>query len=62
MSEKPVTNNDLEKLRKAGMISEQVVALIVGDVVLVVKVLTKHRRILDTSGLLLESTRRVMRD
>ena len=62
MSEKPVTNNDLEKLRKAGMISEQEVALIVGDVVLVENVLKKHRRILDTSGLLLESTRRVLRD
>jgi hypothetical protein len=62
MSEKPVTSSDLEKLRQQGLITEQEVALIAGDVILAENVVTKERRILNTSNLMLESTRRLLRD
>jgi len=62
MSEKPVTNSDLEKLRQSGLITEQEVALVVGDVLLAENVVTKERRILNAGGVLLESTRRLLRD
>ena len=45
MSEKPVTSSDLEKLRQSGLITEQEVALIAGDVILAENVVTKERRI-----------------
>jgi len=62
MSEKPVTSSDLEKLRQSGLITEQEIALIAGDVILAENVVTKERRILDTSSLMLESSRRLLRD
>jgi len=62
MSEKPVTNNDMEKLRQSGLITEQEVAIIVGDVILAENVLTKERRILNTNTLMLESNRKLLRD
>ena len=62
MSDKPVTNNDMEKLRQSGLITEQEVAIIVGDVILAENVLTKERRILNTNTLMLESNRKLLRD
>jgi len=60
--EKPVTGNDLTKLRTSGLITTEEVAIIVGDVVVAENVITKARRILEVSGLILESNRRVLRD
>ena len=62
MSEKPVTSTDMEKLRQSGLITEQEVAIIVGDVILAENVLTKERRILNTNTLMLESNRKLLRD
>jgi hypothetical protein len=62
MAEKPVTSNDIEKLRQSGLITKQEVAIIVGDVLLAENVITKERRILNTGNILLESTRRLLRD
>ena len=62
MSEKPVTSSDLEKLRQSGLITEHEVALVVGDVLLAENVITKERRILNAGSILLESTRRLLRD
>jgi hypothetical protein len=62
MAEKTVSNNDLEKLRTSGMITKEEVALVVGDVVLAENVITKERRILNMGSVILESTRRVLRD
>ncbi len=62
MSEKSVTSSDMEKLRQSGLITEQEVAIIVGDVILAENVLTKERRILNTNTLMLESNRKLLRD
>lgn len=60
--EKAVSGNDLLKLRKSGLIAENEVALVVGDVIVAENVITKARRVLEVSGVLLESNRRVLRD
>ena len=60
--EKQVTGNDLTKLRTSGLIDANEVAIVVGDVVVAENVITKERRILEVSGLMLESNRRVLRD
>lgn len=60
--EKPVTGNDLMKLRQSGLLTNNEVALIVGDVVLAENVITKERRVLEVAGLMLESNRRILRD
>jgi len=62
MSEKPVSNSDLEKLRTSGLITNEEVALVVGDVVLAENVVTKNRRILNVGTVILESTRRILSD
>ena len=60
--EKPLSNADLKKLRQAGVLQGEEVALLVGDVVVAENVVNKTRRILEVGNLLLESTRRVLRD
>lgn len=60
--EKLVTGQDLTKLRKAGVISKNEIAVIVGDVLVAEHVITKDRRVLEVSGTLLESNRRILRD
>ncbi len=60
--EKPVTGNDLTKLRTSGLITPDEVAIVVGDVMVAENVITKARRVLEVSGLILESNRRVLRD
>lgn len=60
--EKPVTGNDLTRLRNSGLLTNNEVALIVGDVVVAENVITKERRVLEVAGLMLESNRRVLRD
>ncbi len=59
--EKPVSNNDLEKLRKQGLITQQEVALVAGDVIVAENVVTRERRVLNVGSLLLESNRRVLK-
>ena len=60
--EKQVTNNDLAKLRQQGLIENNEVALLVGDVIVAENVITKQRRVLELGTVLLESNRRVLRD
>jgi len=60
--EKQVTNNDLAKLRRQGLITEGEVAIVVGDVVVAENVVTKVRRILELGALLLESNKQILRD
>lgn len=60
--EKQVTNNDLAKLRQQGLIENNEVALLVGDVIIAENVITKQRRVLELGTVLLESNRRVLRD
>jgi hypothetical protein len=61
MIEKPVTNADLEKLREKGLIEQNEVAFVAGDVVVAENVITRERRVLSTGTLLLESTRRILK-
>jgi hypothetical protein len=60
--EKALSTSDLEKLRRAGILQAEEVALLVGDVVVAENVVDKKRRILEVGNLLLESTRRILRD
>ena len=60
--EKPVSNNDLVKLRTAKLISDQEIAIVAGDVIVAENVVTKARRILEVGTLILESNRRILRD
>jgi len=61
MIEKPVTNADLEKLREKGLIEQNEVAFVAGDVVVAENVITRERRVLSTGTLLLESARRILK-
>ena len=61
-AERPLSNADLEKLRQAGVLQGEEVALLIGDVVVAENVVNKTRRILEVGNLLLESTRRILRD
>ena len=60
--EKTLSTSDLEKLRQAGILQAEEVAILVGDVVVAENVVDKKRRILEVGSLLLESTRRILRD
>ena len=60
--EKQLSPNDLQKLRSESIIEDNEVALLVGDVIIAENVVTKTRRVLKVSGLLLESTRQILRD
>jgi len=59
--ERSITEKDVETLRQKGLLNVHEVALIVGDVLIAENVLTKERRILETGGLLLESTKKVLK-
>lgn len=59
--EKLVTGTDLTKLRTTGVIAENEIAIVVGDVVVAENVVTKTRRVLEVSGLMLESNKRILR-
>ena len=61
MIEKPVTSADLEKLREKGLIEQNEVAFVAGDVVVAENVITRERRVLSTGTLLLESTLRILK-
>jgi hypothetical protein len=61
MTEKPVTNADLEKLREKGLLKQNELAFVSGDVLLAENVITRERRVLNVGGLLLESTRRILK-
>lgn len=60
--EKNLNNVDIQKLREAQLINENEIALVVGDLIVAENVISKERRVLNTGNLLLESTRRVLRD
>ena len=60
--EKPVSNNDLVKLRTAKLLSDQEIAIVAGYVIVAENVVTKARRILEVGTLMLESNRRILRD
>ena len=60
--EKNLDSNDIQKLREANLLNENETALQIGDLIIAENVITKIRRVLNTGNLLLETTRRVLRD
>jgi len=60
-SEKALSHSDLQKLRQAGIITNEEVAITVGDLIIAENVVSKERRILETGNVLLESTRRILK-
>ena len=59
--ENVLTSDELTKLRKAGLLQQNEVALRSGDLVVAENVVTKERRVLDTQGLLSEGNKRVLK-
>lgn len=53
--------DDIQLLRQKGLITDHEIAVRSGDLVIAVNVVTQERRIIDTQGLLLESTRQVLK-
>lgn len=62
MSEKvPLSAQDIQRLRESNVITQNEVAFRVGDLVVAENILTNERRVLDTSSLLLESSKRLLK-
>ncbi len=61
--EKVLSEVDLHKLRQAGEITGEEIALSVGDVVIAENILTKVRRVLDSKklGLILEANKTLLK-
>tara|TARA_Y100000296_G_C4967082_1_gene153941 strand:+ start:194 stop:379 length:186 start_codon:yes stop_codon:yes gene_type:complete len=59
--ETSLNDADLAKLRNAGLLMENEIALRSGDIVVAENVITKERRVLDLKDLLLETNKRVLR-
>jgi hypothetical protein len=53
--------SDIETLRRQGLLTEQEIAVKNGDIILAENVVTKARRVIDASGLMLESNRRILK-
>ena len=62
MTEQPLPIQDIEALRTKGLLQEGETAVRVADQILAVNVVTQQRRVVDASGVLLESSRRLLRD
>lgn len=62
MTEKPLTIKDIDSLRAQGLLQEGETAVQIGDAVIAVHLVTQDRRVLNTKGIMLESSRRLLRD
>ena len=60
--EKPLTEKDLNMLRQKGLLEQDETAMMVGTQVVAENLLTRERRIIETTGLLLESKRTLLMD
>ena len=60
--EKSLSEKDVRALRDKGLLSEDEHPILVGNEVIAENILNKTRRRLDTSGILLESKRTLLRD
>jgi len=61
-NEKTLSQSDILKLREKDVLTKDEIALLVGDIVIAENVITKQRRTIETSGLLLEANRRILKD
>jgi hypothetical protein len=60
--EKTLTEKDLDMLRQKGLLEQNETAMMVGTQVVAENLLTRERRIIETTGLLLESKRTLLMD
>jgi hypothetical protein len=54
--------NDLESLRVQGLLTQNETAIVEGDLIVAVNVITQQRRVLQVEGLMLECKRTLLRD
>tara|TARA_Y100001938_G_C7895442_1_gene331904 strand:+ start:473 stop:658 length:186 start_codon:yes stop_codon:yes gene_type:complete len=59
--EQVVSIRDLERLRAAGIITEQETAYVVGDQIVAENLLSRERRIVQAPGLMLESRKGLLK-
>jgi len=59
--EKILADSEIKNLRDKGILQECEVAIQVGDIVVAENVLTKSRRVLDSSLVISESTRKILK-
>lgn len=55
-----LTQNDIEQLRASGRILESETVLKEGDLIVAVNPTTGQRRVIDTAGMILESSKRLL--
>ena len=60
--DKPVSTLDLQKLRERSLVSQHEIAFLAGDVLIAEHVITKERRVVEAGGLILESSKKLLRD
>jgi hypothetical protein len=58
----PITPNDMAVLREKGLLSHNETAIIEGDLIVALNVVTQRRRVLQVDGLLLECRKTLLRD
>ena len=59
---KHLNNKDMQKLQQKGLLLENEIAILEGETVMAENILTKERRIINTSGILLEGTKKLLLD
>jgi hypothetical protein len=59
--EKILSDGDIKNLRTQGVLEDCEVAIQVGDIIVAENVLTKSRRVLDSSLVLSESTKKILK-
>lgn len=59
---KHLNNKDTQKLQQKGLLLENEIAILEGETVVAENILTKERRIINTVGILLEGTKKLLLD
>jgi len=62
MTDQALSERDISTLRSKGLLYENETAIRSNDIVLAVNLVTSERRVLSTEGLLLESSRKLLKD
>ncbi len=57
-----LSNNDIATLRENGLLMQNETAIVEGDLLVAVNVVTQRRRVLVVDGLILECKRTLLRD
>lgn len=62
MTDQTLSERDISTLRSKGLLYENETAVRSNDIILAVNLVTSERRVLSTEGLLLESSRKLLKD